>query len=186
MKIMSILNLHFSDYLLIILLSICIITDIKKRRVYNKVLVPFLLLSLAANLAAGGWPLLLDSLKGILLGLAVLIIPFVRGGIGAGDVKLLGVIGGIKGSVFVLSTCLAGALAGGVFALFFLAANRQLRKTLLVLLQPFSNLLLRYGITTLSGKPEKDAKTVYFPYTLAIGAGVIAVYATGVQSLLRW
>lgn len=182
MKELSDLGLYFSDYLLILLLIICILTDIKSRRVYNKVLLPFLIVSLAAGFITGGWTLLLENVKGFILGLVILIIPFSRGGIGAGDVKLLAVIGGIKGPVFVIYVFLAGALAGGLLALGFLAANGQLPATLSRLLQTFLSLLGRYGVVIRTGSRENEAKAVYFPYTLAIGAGVIAVYAAGFNS----
>jgi len=182
MKELSDLGLYFSDYLLILLLIICVLTDIKSRRVYNKVLLPFLIVSLAAGFITGGWTLLLESVKGFILGLVILIIPFSKGGIGAGDVKLLAVIGGIKGPVFVIYVFLAGALAGGLLALGFLAASGQLLTTLARLLQTFLSLMGRYGVVIHTGSRENEAKAVYFPYTLAIGAGVIAVYAGGWNS----
>ncbi|MFZ5642260.1 MAG: A24 family peptidase [Bacillota bacterium] len=186
MEKLNYLGLSVSDYLLILLLTVCIITDIKSRRVYNKVLVPFLIIALAANFLTGGWQLLLESLKGLLMGIAILIIPFARGGIGAGDVKLLAVIGGIKGPAFVISAFLAGAIAGGVFALIYLSANRQLTATLQGGLAVLSDRMIRYGIAVPVPSSEYKPKTVYFPYTLAIASGVAAVYATGLQNLLRW
>ncbi|HBV98146.1 MAG: hypothetical protein JL50_00435 [Peptococcaceae bacterium BICA1-7] len=182
MKALSNLGLNYSDYLLFLLLIICILTDIKSRRVYNNVLLPFLIISLAAGFIAGGWALFLEGVKGFILGLIVFIIPFSRGGIGAGDVKLMAVIGGIKGPVFVVKVFLAGALAGGLIALVFLAAGGQLQSTLSRLLQTFLSLLGRYGMRFQADSRENEAKPVYFPYTLAIGAGVIAVYTAGWNS----
>lgn len=179
------LELAFPDYLLLLLLIICVITDIKSRRIYNKILIPFLITALLASFLTGGWQYLLDSFQGVVLGLAMLIIPFTRGGIGAGDVKLLAVIGGIKGSAFVVNTFLAGAIAGGVFALVILAINRQLPATLSRLLGAVSGVLIRYGITIRSGGRQEDVRPVYFPYSLAIGAGAAAAYTFSLQNLLR-
>ncbi|MHB8158210.1 MAG: A24 family peptidase [Desulfocucumaceae bacterium] len=176
----------FADYLLLALLVICIITDLKNRRVYNIVLLPFLCVALGVSFITGGWPLLLDSLEGFLIGLALLFIPFSKGGIGAGDVKLLAVIGAIKGPAFVISTFLAGALAGGVLSLIFLAANRRLLATLSGYLHSLAGLLIRYGVAIRAGGSITEEKQVYFPYTLAIGTGVAAVYMTGLQALMRW
>ncbi|MCL6477971.1 MAG: A24 family peptidase [Peptococcaceae bacterium] len=184
----SLFNIKFdyTDYLLIAMMIICITTDIKCRRIYNKVLVPFLVAALGANFYTGGWPHLLDSAKGILLGLAVLIIPFAKGGIGGGDVKLLAAIGGIKGSSFVLSTFLAGALAGGVLALIILVRHRQLLKTLQGFLGYLSSRLNRYGIPLFIARSRaEDEKQLHLPYSLAIGAGVAASYSAGIQALLR-
>lgn len=175
----------FTDYLLILLLAICIVTDIKSRRIYNKILIPFLITALVANFMAGGWQNLLESLKGVLLGLAMLIIPFARGGIGAGDVKLLAVIGGIKGSAFVVNTFLAGALAGGLIALFLLAVNGRLLSTLSRALGLLSQILLRYGVIIRAPDANREDSPLYFPYTLAIGAGTAAAYLFSLQALLR-
>lgn len=182
MKALANLGFNFSDYLLILLLTICVITDIKSRRVYNKVLVPFLAVSLAAAFITGGWNLLLESVKGIILGLVILIIPFIKGGLGAGDVKLLAVIGAIKGPVFVLYAFLTGALAGGLLALVFLAVNRQLMSTMTGLLQTFLSLASRYGTAIPAGHRKNETRKVYFPYTLAISAGVITIYAAGLNT----
>ncbi len=179
------LQFTFPDYLLLLLLIICIITDIKNRRIYNKILVPFLMVALLISFHSGGWQYLLDSFKGVVLGLAMLILPFARGGIGAGDVKLLAVIGGIKGSAFVINTFLAGALAGGIFALVILAANRQLPETMARILWAASGILIRFGIMIRAREPREDIKTLYFPYSLAIGAGAAAAYTFSLQNLLR-
>ncbi|MFZ5631241.1 MAG: A24 family peptidase [Bacillota bacterium] len=180
------IKFDYTDCLLVTMMIICIATDIKSRRIYNKVLIPFLVVALGANFYTGGWPHLLDSVKGLLLGLALLIIPFARGGIGGGDVKLLAVIGAIKGTSFVLGTFLAGALAGGVFALILLVRHRRLRSTLSGCLGTVSSLLIRYGIPVFTaGSREEDEKPLHLPYSLAIGAGVAASYGTGLQALVR-
>jgi prepilin peptidase CpaA len=46
----------------------------------------------------------------------LLVIPFALGGIGAGDVKLLGIIGALKGPDFVFIAFLAAAITGGIMS----------------------------------------------------------------------
>lgn len=178
-------KLGFSDYTLFVLLIICIGTDLKNRRIYNKVLIPFLLAGLVANFLSGSWQGLIESIKGLLVGLALLLIPFARGGIGGGDVKLLAVIGGIKGPAFVISAFLFGAVAGGILALILLAKHRRLLATFAGGLAAASNLLIRCGVVFRSaGRREKEAEEpLHLPYSLAIGAGVLASYYTAVQTL---
>lgn len=186
MKNIMEIGLIFSDYLIISLMIICIVTDIKNRRIYNKILIPFLVIALGWNFFDGGWQSLADSIKGILIGLGALIIPFVRGGIGAGDVKLLAVIGGIKGSAFVISTFLAGAIAGGVLSLILLLKHRRLASTFSRFLTFISDLFFRYGIKTIpDSSEEKILKPLYLPYSLAIGAGVAASYSTNLLHFVR-
>lgn len=66
----------------------------------------------------------LDHLAGA--GLAFLVsYPFyAAGGLKAGDAKMLMAIGSVRGSIFLLSAALYGALAGGVLALVLIAVRR--------------------------------------------------------------
>ncbi len=178
------INLTFTDYLIILLMVICIATDIKSRRIYNYVLIPFLLAGLAAGFHAGGWQGLMDDIQGFLVGLVLLLIPFARGGVGGGDVKLLAVIGGIKGPAFVIGTFLYGAMAGGILALALLVRHRRLAATPSGGLASASGFLIRYGIVLpVAGRPVKEAKPLHLPYSLAIGAGVAASYYIWMQNL---
>lgn len=112
--------------ILITVLVICFITDLKQQRIYNKVIFPSLAAVLVIHLAASGFSGLKLSMQGLLAGFAVLIIPYFLGGIGAGDVKLLALIGAIKGSDFVINTALYMAVIGGLIALVIIAANGTL------------------------------------------------------------
>lgn len=118
------------NIILVIVLIICFITDLKQQRIYNKVIFPTLIAVLVLHLTASGFGGLRLSILGFAAGLAVLIIPYLLGGIGAGDVKLLALIGAIKGSSFVLNTALYMAVIGGIIALFIIVANGALTKVL--------------------------------------------------------
>lgn len=112
--------------ILVIVLVICFITDLKQQRIYNKVIFPSLIAVLVINITASGFSGLKLSLMGFMAGLAVLIIPYFLGGIGAGDVKLLATIGAIKGSFFVLNTALYMAVIGGIIAFTIIISNGAL------------------------------------------------------------
>lgn len=103
--------------LLVTVLAICLITDIKNRKIYNWVLLPSLCLAVILNVWLRGFNGISFSLVGFATGLAILIIPYLFGGIGAGDVKLLAFIGTLKGSIFVLNTAFYMAIFGGIIAL---------------------------------------------------------------------
>lgn len=118
------------NVILIVVLAICFITDLKQQRIYNKVIFPALITVLIIHLAASGLEGLKQSIIGFIIGLAVLVIPYLLGGIGAGDVKLLALIGAVKGSYFVLNTALYMAVIGGVIAFIIIVANGALLKVL--------------------------------------------------------
>ena len=105
------------NWVLILVLIICAFTDLIYRKIYNVVLMPALLFALVYNAYHGGWAGLWQSVLGLLVGLLILILPFAKGGIGAGDVKLLGVIGAFKGVNFALYSAIGMGLAGGLMAL---------------------------------------------------------------------
>lgn len=98
--------------------------DLARRRMPNWLTFGLMGLGLGMGFIAGGSAGLAVSLQGLLLGGALLFIPFLLGGMGAGDVKLLAAIGALKGPFFVLWAFLYGALAGGVLAVGALLAGR--------------------------------------------------------------
>lgn len=113
------------DILLVMVFIICCTTDLMVRKIYNIVIFPFLLCTFLLHFILGGLSGLGTSLLGFISGIAILIIPFGLGGIGAGDVKLLALIGAIKGSVFAVNTALYMFVIGGVIALIKIATHRE-------------------------------------------------------------
>ncbi|MBO8171885.1 MAG: prepilin peptidase [Bacillaceae bacterium] len=102
---------------LILVLTISLITDLKERKIYNKVLFPAIIIAFIMSFYLYGLPGLFKSVSGLFAGIGLLLIPYLMGGMGAGDVKLLGTIGALKGSAFVFYAFIYTALAGGVIAL---------------------------------------------------------------------
>lgn len=105
------------DLVLAVVLIVCAVTDLLQQKIYNWVLMPALLFALVYNTYMGSWTGLGQSLLGLLVGILILIIPFAKGGMGAGDVKLLGFIGALKGVTFLIYAAIGMGLAGGIMAL---------------------------------------------------------------------
>ena len=166
------------DAVLLITVGICLVTDIREQKIYNKVLLPALILGLAGNVFFHGLPGLTSSLAGFLLGMGLLILPFFAGGIGAGDVKLMGVIGILKGPAFVFQAFLATAIVGGIIALIILAGKKELWATIRRLGTAFLSLLLMIPKgAVFEGLQHPGA--VSFPYGIAISVGTILTYFIG-------
>lgn len=70
-----------------------------------------------------------DALLGFAAGLALLLIPYILGGMGAGDVKLLGLIGALKGSGFVLETFIYMAVIGAMLAILVILMRGGFKKS---------------------------------------------------------
>lgn len=167
----------WSNYLLIILLCICVITDIRHRKIYNVILFPCFLIALILHSFTDGMNGLSFTVLGTITGLGILFIPFCLGGMGAGDVKLLAVIGAIKGMSFVLMAALYMALAGGIMALLVILINKGMKKRLYHLIYFFHG--LRHGVR-FPLFPDKEVLQSTYPYGIAIAAGAIyQVFQTG-------
>ncbi|MEH7480150.1 prepilin peptidase [Neobacillus drentensis] len=160
----------WSNYLLCILLLICVITDLKGRKIYNAVLFPCLLVALILNTITGGLHGLLEALLGTVVGLGILLIPYLFGGMGAGDVKLLAVIGGIKGMGFVLMASLYMAFAGGIMAILIFLFHKGIKRRLTQILYFLHG--LRNGMR-LSLLQDKEAMKTTYPYGVAIAVGAL-------------
>jgi len=165
------------DIILLIVLIICLITDLTVRKIYNFILLPPCIAALVFHFVSGGLLQGLWSLQGLIFGIALLFIPFVLGGIGAGDVKLLGVIGVLKGPDFVLKAFLAGAIAGGVLSVLQLIRHRKLSSALKKL--AFCFYLPIIGVPCVKEQSSTIADTQKgetIPYGAAIAIGATVAY----------
>lgn len=107
-----------------ILLSICCYTDLKKRIIHNEVLVVFLIIDLiieGVRAYQSSFYIFLDKFIGLLLPIAAGLLFFLIDTLGAGDIKLLCVLGFINGWRISFFTYLYSVLLGGIIALFVLA-----------------------------------------------------------------
>jgi prepilin peptidase CpaA len=86
------------------------------RRIPNWLIAIGATTGLVINAFQGG-PYFLQSLLGFAVGVAVLILPFAMGWIGAGDVKFFGVMGAQLGIVLLPRIFLYSAIVAGVIAL---------------------------------------------------------------------
>lgn len=151
------------DILLVTVIIICVITDIKNRKIYNKVIYPALLAGFLLHFVFNGLSGIGYSFLGFLVGIALLFIPYALGGMGAGDVKLLGLIGALKGSLFVFQTFLYTAIFGGIIALVIVLMRNGMLQTMVNNI--FTSLRLQYRF---SGNSIHT-----FPYGVPIAAGVL-------------
>lgn len=155
---------------LVITLIICIVTDVRSRKIYNKVLLPALIISLVTHLIVGGWTGLGFALLGLATGLSILLIPYIMGGMGAGDVKLLALIGAIKGVYFVINTAIFMAIFGALIAL----AIMIFRKGFIQRIKATGFFIgsLRLGLKTPIWFDRKSNQLTY-PYGVAIAFGAM-------------
>jgi len=111
---------------LVALLAVCTWTDLREGKIYNRYILPALLLGVALNAWLAGWPGVRGSLlgMGIVAGLGLTVINL--GQFGPGDIKLLMAVGALKGAAFLWPAGLATALAGGVLAVALLIRRKRM------------------------------------------------------------
>jgi prepilin peptidase CpaA len=162
------------NIILLTMLAICVVTDIKSRKIYNIILFPVLLLALVLNVITGGLSGLAAALIGFATGLGILLIPYLMGGMGAGDVKLLAVIGALKGTGFVFDASIYMALVGACIALWAMLFHRE---TAIWCRSVFYFIYgLKHGMRIPIASP-KGALTMTYPYGVAIACGALIALA---------
>ncbi|KKM11859.1 hypothetical protein SY88_06670 [Clostridiales bacterium PH28_bin88] len=156
---------------------VCSVTDLKERRIYNAVVYPSLLAAVVWGVFSNGWDGLAVTGGGALLGAALLFLPFIAGGMGAGDVKMMAVVGAWKGALFTAEAVLLGALVGGVLAV--LAAARARRLVELgrnVLISLVTLLYFQGKLNPFARISENRGCVLTIPYGVALAMGTVLAW----------
>ena len=153
-----------ANVLVVLLFLSAAVTDVKWNRIYNRQTYPAMALGLLLGFVEAGTGGLLSSLLGLVVGLSLLLLFYLLGGVGAGDVKLLGAIGALMGTTFVIWTMFFTGLVGGVMALAIIIWQGSVKKTM-------TNLwfFLRHPVR--ARKAQSQGEYQYLPYGVAISTG---------------
>lgn len=106
------------------MVCVAAVTDLRERRIPNLVTLPAIALGLVFHAILPFGEGLLFALSGFALGVLLLILPYLLGGGGMGDIKLLGALGTWLGPKWLLIAFASGILVGAVLTLVCLIANR--------------------------------------------------------------
>lgn len=147
--------------------------DLKFRKVPNWLVLIGLMTGVAMNIMLLGLSGLWASAGGAALGMAILIIPYVLGGVGAGDVKLLGCLGAILGPQRIIPAALYGLIAGGVMSAGLLAFNGKFRPVFRSLVTDFALMLTPGARPVGLGTMRTASPSFLIPYAVPIGIGAI-------------
>jgi prepilin peptidase CpaA len=120
--------LNLTDAVIFCVSCLSAFFDLRVRRIPNWLIAIGLICGVILN-AFQGSHYLVQSLLGIVVGIAVLILPFALGWIGAGDVKYFGVVGALLGvswlpRVFFYSALIAGLIAFGYLSMGLASISR--------------------------------------------------------------
>lgn len=154
------------------ILLVAVVTDLRSMRIPNWLTFPAILVGVGLHTLTQGTDGLIFSLYGLALGLGVMLLPFIFGVMGAGDVKLMAAVGAFLGAKGVFNAFIWTSLAGGIYALGVLLFHaEQLRAIFRA---------IRNSLTFLSATGEfsyipatKPDKLPRLCYGLAIAAGTL-------------
>lgn len=173
--------------LLIVLITSSAYLDLRSKRIPNYLTLTGIILGIIINIYSNGRQGLVFSLFGTFIGLLMLLIPFILGGMGGGDVKLMAAIGALKGWRFVLLTTIYSGLVGGIIIIIIIIKQKKLlitlKRVLAIILKPlmfvltftFENKKLKQFNSWLLDS-QIDWEKQYIPYGVAIGIGAIMAY----------
>jgi prepilin peptidase CpaA len=167
--------------LLLALLLGAVLTDLHARRIPNTLVLTGTTLALAAHTLslAGSHPPLAGAawwapLAGLAAGLAVLMPLYLLRAMGAGDVKLMAMVGAFVGAPTVLMAALYTLLAGGLLSLAVMAVQGVSRRTLAQVRDLFTQWALHWRTGQGSALPPLQTTAARLPYAVAITVGTVA------------
>lgn len=127
---------YILDGITVVALLISVVTDLRERKIFNKVTYPAMVIGLVAHGIIWGWD------GGLGMGLKWSFIGFLVGGIpfflmnafdprafGGGDVKLMAAVGALQAFPVIVNAWLYTALCGGVLAIAVLLWQGKLLRT---------------------------------------------------------
>lgn len=147
-------------------------TDTLYSKIPNVFTVALILIGLTTNIVISGLPGIGLSIMGLTVGLALLIVPFLMGGMGAGDVKALAALGALLGPGKTFQIFLYMGIIGGFLGLVFHLLSSDTRKELRHYAATLKNIYLTKDCNSL--KTIETGKTYRFPYASAIAFGFFA------------
>ena len=179
----------FLPLLLLTGMGMAVFWDLKSRKIPNLITYPMMFIGLTVHGVANGLSGLGFSAGGLILGTCVFLIPYLLGGMGAGDAKLMGAAGAMLGATGVIIAAVISILIGFVYAVILLVIYPEYGRSFL---QRAWMMLKTYLLTRqcIPIPPRKDEKQPTLCYALPIALGSICYVlfeATGsnlIQDLL--
>ena len=169
-----------SALVLFMVLVVAVATDLKNHRIPNFLLLPALVFTVILHGMSGGMDGLITAVGGLTLGLAMLFPLYAMGGMGAGDVKLLGIVGSFIGPWGAVVAGLSTMMVGAVFGIAVIVWRRMHPVFELNTAHLLSTHASGAGMRPVAHSVNHQSSTTSIPYAPAIAAGtLIALWYIG-------
>jgi len=160
----------------VLVVLLAMYSDLRWRKIPNCLTLPAIALGFVLNFVGNSWNGLIFAFFGLLVGMGLLMLPYLLGGMGGGDVKFMGALGALLGTYSVLNVFLYTTLVGGAIAIVVAIANKSLVETLKKVWLLLKCILLFRAPLAGAGLFKKS---IAVPYGLAIGAGTFIYLIAG-------
>lgn len=181
-----------SNLLLAAILLSAVIVDLRCRRIPNTLVLAGIALALAmhaSSIASGRAPLAgaawWSPLAGMATGFALLLPLYLLRATGAGDVKLMAMVGTFVGTPTVLTAALYTLLAGGLLSLAFMLGHGVAAQVLANVRLLLSDWALRATLGQSARLAPLQTTAVRLPYALAIALGTAAALLWPLGALIH-
>jgi prepilin peptidase CpaA len=163
------MNITVVQLIALVIAVVACCFDVRQHRIPNWITFGAAATALMYHIAQSGGHGLTHSLGGWLVGVAMFILPFILGGLGAGDVKLVAALGAWLGFNDALWLGLYVGASGGVIALVVAVSSGYLRRALINI----RLLLGHWRVAGLQAIPELTIHSASAP-KLAYGVSILA------------
>lgn len=174
---LDLLTMLFFDWrtgILLLLLTIAAISDCRTHRIPNWLVISGALFGVLYNTALSQQHNFIFAISGLVLGLLLFLPLYLVRAMGAGDVKLLAMVGSFLGPVATFQVALTSAIVGGVLSLILVVVRGTVPRL-------FHNLvaLFQFGLLDVAGRSapslhiSADASAGKLPYAVPIALGVL-------------
>lgn len=151
---------------LIGLLGVAVVSDLRRHRIPNQLILVGLALGLAGQTYSGGISGMGDGLLGLLIGFALFLPMYALGGMAAGDVKLMAMVGSFLPPHFALWAVFFSLLWGGLCGFLIVLVRGQLFQTL-------GRYRLMFRARAYMAPSSNEVAGKPFPYSVAILLGTL-------------
>ena len=169
-----------------------VVVDLRRRRIPNTLVLAGIVLAFTAHLGslALGWlplagPAWWSPLIGMAAGFAMLLPLYLLRATGAGDVKLMAMVGAFIGAPLVLTATLYTLLAGGVLSMVFMLGGGVAAQTLANVRFMLTDWALRATTGQGARLAPLQATAARLPYAVAIALGTGAALLWPLGSMMN-
>ncbi len=158
---------------LVIVLAAAVVTDLRSHRIPNILLAPALSLAVLLHTMHGGVDGLIVASGGLALGLVMFLPLYLVGGMGAGDVKLLGVVGSLLGPWGAVIGGAATMIIGAIFGVIVIAWRHIRPVVEIYAIQMLDSSANGAHSNTDLPASRPEEQITYIAYAPAIAAGTV-------------